>query len=162
AALWAKATSSTTANKILITLSAIFKRAQRKGALRNKGNEAALAERLKVSREDDDGETVLPDRVYTQDDLRKLIEATVPGSFERVLVMIPALTGMRISEVLGLQWPAIDFKENMLSVKTCLVIADNKHGRELKSLKSVSSRRNLVLSKELAHELKLWKLKCPP
>jgi integrase len=79
-----------------------------------------------------------------------------------MLVMVPALTGMRVGEVLGIQWPAIDFKGNVLSVRTNLVVSDNENGLELKAPKSQKSRRYLPLSKELAHELKLWKLKCPP
>src|SRR5262245_6045175 len=114
AAGWAQVASPKTANKVLTTLTAIFKLAQRYGPLKGKDNAAALAERLKISNEDAEGEEVLPDQVYGESELKQLINATEPGSFERALVMIPALTGMRIGEVLGLQWSAIDFRENIL------------------------------------------------
>jgi integrase len=163
AAGWAQISSAKTANKILTTLTAIFKLAQRYGPLKGKDNAAALAERLKIANEDTaEGEEVLPDQVYSEGELRKLIDATEQGSFERVLVMVPALTGMRIGEILGLTWSAIDFKDGVLSVKTNLVVSENDNGVELKSPKSKKSRRYLPLSKELAHELKLWKLRCPP
>jgi integrase len=41
-------------------------------------------------------------------------------------------------------------------------LTDKKKGRELKAPKSKSSRRTLNLPQELAHELKVWKLACPP
>lgn len=163
AATWAETSSAKSANKILTTLTAIFKLGQRYGPLKGKDNVAALAERLKIATEDtaEDAE-VLPDSVYSEMELRQLIDATEQGSFDRILVMVPTLTGMRIGEVLGLQWSAIDFKDNVIAIKTNMVVSDNKGGVELKAPKSQKSRRYLPLSKELAHELKLWKLRCPP
>jgi len=61
---------------------------------------------------------------------------------------------------LGLTWPAIDFKKNVIAVRTNLVVSDNENGVELKTPKSKKSWRTLPLSKELVHELKLWKLAC--
>jgi integrase len=66
AAGWAKAASSKEGNKILTTLSAIFKLAQRRGPLQGKANAAELAERLKVSNEDNEDAEVLPDQVYSE------------------------------------------------------------------------------------------------
>jgi integrase len=165
AAEWAKMTSVNTANKVLTTLTAIFKLGQRYGPIKNKANVAELAERLKVSNEENESEDeeVKPEDVYTGEELQKLINATAPGTMERILVMIPALTGLRIGEVLGLTWPALDLKTNKLHVRLNLVDAGKENGgRELKAPKSKRSRRTLDLPQELAHELKLWKLKCPP
>ena len=156
---WARMISSNTANVVLTTLSAIFERAQRK-ELAGKPNNAAIADRVKVSNEEETDEEVKPEHVYNQEELRRLINATAPGSFERVLVMVPALTGLRIGEVLGLTWPYVNLKANQLHVRLNLV--DKKKGRELKAPKSKSSRRTLDLPQELVHELKVWKLKCPP
>jgi integrase len=162
AAGWSKAASAKEANKILTTLTAIFKLAQRYGPLQGKANAAELAERLKVSNDDNDDEEVLPDQVYSEVELKKLIQATEQGSFERALAMVPALTGLRIGEVLGLTWPAIDFKTGVINVRLNLVVAQNEKGLELKAPKSKKSRRTLDMPRELTHELKLWKLKCPP
>lgn len=151
-----------TANKTLTTLTAIFKLAQRYGPIQGRANVAELAERLKVSNEENDDEEVRPDDVYSQEELQKLIGATTPGSLERVLVMTPALTGLRIGEVLGLTWPALDLKANKLHVRLNLVDTGKANGgRQLRAPKSKSSRRTLDLPQELAHEFKLWKLKCP-
>jgi integrase len=124
AAQWARMTSANTANKVLTTLTAIFKLAQRTGPLQQKANVAQLAERIKISNEEDKDEEVTPEEVYCQEELNTLILAMAPGSLERVLIMVAALCGLRIGEVLGL--------------------------------------RTLNLPQELAHELKVWKLKCPP
>ena len=108
------------------------------------------------------GLMLVPDQVYPEGELKKPIEATEQGSLDRALVMVPTLTGMRIGEVLGLTWPAVDFKANVINVRLNLVVAKNENGVELKAPKSKKSRRTLDMPRELAHELKLWKLKCPP
>ena len=156
---WSEQTSPYTANMVLRTLSAIFKRAQR-DSLKGKPNNAAIADRIKISNDEDTDEAVKPDEVYNQDELKRLIGATIPGSLERCLISIPALCGLRIGEVLGLTWQHVDLKANQLHVRLNLV--DKKKGRELKAPKSKSSRRTLDLPQELSHELKLWKLACPP
>lgn len=162
AAGWAHVASAKEANNILTTLTAIFKLAQRYGPLQGKANAAQLAERLKLSNENNEAEEVLPDQVYSEGELKKLIQATEPGSFERVLVMVPTFTGMRIGEVLGLTWAAVDFKAAVINVRLNLVVSEGENGVELKAPKSKKSRRTLDIPRELAHELKLWKLKCPP
>ena len=79
------------------------------------------------------------------------------------MVGVPALSGLRIGEVLGLSWSAVDLKSNQLNVRSNLIDAGKANGgRKIASPKSKSSRRTLPLPQELAHELRLWKLKCPP
>jgi len=92
---------------------------------------------------------------------KELIGATEPGSLERVLVMVPVLTGLRIGEVLGLTWDAVDLKAGVISVRRSLVV-DHELGFVLKAPKSASSQRTLDMPRELGHELKLWRFKCPP
>jgi integrase len=141
-------------------------RLQTRPALRTfagKANAAELAERVKISNNADNGEQVTRECVYTTDELKKLINATAPGSLERILIMVPALTGLRIGEVLGLKWSAVDFKNNKLHVRTNLIDVGKKNGgRAIGSPKSMSSRRTLDIPQELAKELKVWKLACPP
>lgn len=74
-------------------MTAIFKLAQRYGPIQGRANVAELAERLKVSNEENDDEEIRPEQVYSEEELQKLVGSTLPGSFERVLVMVPALTG---------------------------------------------------------------------
>src|SRR5262249_43433347 len=148
-----------TVNKILNTLTSILGMAKRhKMRADNPGLEAI---RAKVATEDEDA-VVEPDEVYNKEELGKLIRATEPGTKERVIVMIPALTGVRIGEQLALSWPAIDLKAATLHVRQSL--ADNDPGLDpiFKEPKRKSSRRVIPLPQELLHELRVWKLKCPP
>ena len=75
--------------------------------------------------------------------------------------MLPALTGLRIGEVLGATWPAVDLKAGRFSVR--LNLADNDKGQPLllQPPKTKTSKRAIPLPPELIHELRVWKLKCP-
>jgi|SRR5688572_17324056 len=77
------------------------------------------------------------------------------------MVMVPALTGLRIGEVLGLTWGAVDLKSSKLSVRTNLADSDKGQPSLLQPPKTKSSRRAVSLPPELVLELKVWKLKCP-
>src|SRR5688572_14925266 len=77
------------------------------------------------------------------------------------MVMVPALTGLRIGEVLGLTWGAVDLKSSKLSVRTKLADSDKGQPSLLRPPKTKSSRRAVSLPAKLVLELKVWKLKCP-
>jgi len=151
--------SPMTVNKVLTTLASILALAKRYKLI--KDNPALEAERIKVATEEEDNTDVNPDRVYSKDEVRRLIDATEPGTHERLLIMVPSLTGLRIGEVLALTWPAVDLKTAKLHVR--LNLADSDRGQEpiLQSPKTKTSRRSIPLPPELVHELKVWKLKCP-
>src|SRR5262245_43920042 len=124
---WSRRVSPKMVNKVLTTLTAIFALAKRYKLI--KDNPAAEAERLKIATENEDDIEVTPDKVYGKAEIKKLIEATDLGSRDRLMVMVPALTGLRIGEVLGLTWPAVDLKAGKLSVRTNL--ADSDKGQPL-------------------------------
>jgi integrase len=159
AAAWRERVSPATVNKILTTLTAVLDLAKRYRLI--KENPAREAERLKLATADEDGEQVTEDQVYTKAEVKKLIEATEPGTVDRVFLMVSALLGLRIGETLALMWPAIDLKAGKLRV--ALNLADSAKGEEplFQSPKTKSSRRTLALPQELVHELKRWKLACP-
>jgi integrase len=71
-------------NKILTTLAAVLSLAKRYKLI--KSNLVDNVERLNLSSEADN-EAVTPDKVYNKEELKKLIEATEPGTLERVIVM---------------------------------------------------------------------------
>src|SRR5262245_32004036 len=81
---------------------------------------------------------------------------------ERMLIMLPALTGCRVGEMLGASWDALDLKTGKFDIRT--TIADPDPGKPMlfKAPKTQNSRRTVPLPKELIHELRLRKLKCPP
>ncbi len=126
AAQWAGRVSPKTENKILTTLTAVFAIAKRYKLI--KDNAAKEAEHLKVATENEDSNDVEPDQVYSKEEIRRLISATEPGSLERLVVMVPTLMGLRIGEVLGLTWPAVDLKAGKLHV--WLNLADSDKGQD--------------------------------
>ena len=89
-----------------------------------KDKPAEEAERVKVATEHEEDMDVTPDKVYSRTEIRKLIDATEPESRERLMLMVPALTGLRIGEVLGLTWSAVDLKSGKLRVISNLADTD--------------------------------------
>ena len=148
-----------TVNKMLTTLTAVLSLAKRYKLIRD--NAGLEAERLKVATDEDETVEVLPDEVYSKDEMRKLINATEPGSRDRCALMIAGLTGVRVGEALALSWSAVDLKEGKLHVR--LTIADAGRGAAplFQPPKTRSGRRAIGIGQELVHELKVWKLKCP-
>lgn len=86
---WNKRVSAKMVNKVLTTLSSVLDLAKRYKWC--KANVAKEAERLKIATEDE-GDEVTPDMVYDHSEIRRLIEATEPGTVKRLMVMVPALT----------------------------------------------------------------------
>jgi integrase len=159
AAEWGKRVSPKMVNKVLTTLTSIVALAKRYKLI--KDNPAKEAERLKIATENEDDIEVTPDRVYSKEEIRKLIQAAESGSRDRLMLMVPALTGLRIGEVLALTWPAIDLKAGKLEVRLNLADSDKGKPLMLQPPKTKSSRRTVPLPPELTRELKVWKLKCP-
>lgn len=151
AAEWNKKVAAMVVNRVLRTLTDIMAEAKRYGVIRD--NPAAEAVRLR--------EETVEQEVFTADELRRVIESTEPGTMERVIIMTLAFTGCRVGELLAASWDAMDFKAGKFCIRTSL--ADPDKGQEMifKKPKSKSSERTVPLSRELIHELKLWKLKCP-
>ncbi len=159
ASAWAENVSPATANKMLTTLTAIFAMAKRYDLRRD--NPSQDAERLKVATEEESTLEIDDDAVYSQGEIRTLIESTKQGSRERALVMILALTGIRIGELLALDWSAVDLKAPALHVR--LNLADSNAGEDplFQPTKTKSSKRKIPLPEELVKELMAWKLNGP-
>jgi integrase len=84
---------------VLTTLTAVLALAKRHKRI--KDNPAKDAERLKIATENENDGEVTPDKVYSKQEIRKLIQATESGTIDRLFVMLPALTGCRVGEALG-------------------------------------------------------------
>jgi hypothetical protein len=80
---WAKRVSPKMVNKVLTTLTAVLALAKRHKRI--KDNPAKEAERLKIATENEDDGEVTPDKVYSKEEVRKLIQATESGTIERLL-----------------------------------------------------------------------------
>ena len=152
---WNKKVSAKTVNKVVRTLTEIMGEAKRHKKIGD--NPAKEAKRLKQEVEE-----ITPDKIFTRDELRRVIGATEPGTRERAVVMTMALTGCRIGELLGASWEALDLKTGKFHIRTTMADPDKGKPVLFKKPKTTKSVRTVDLSKDLVHELKLWKLKCPP
>jgi len=152
---WNKTISAETANKIVRTLAEIMDMAKRHKDIRD--NPAKEAKRLKQ-----EDKAITPEKVFTREELRRVIEATSPATMERIVIMTLALTGARIGEVCGASWDALDLKTGKLHIRTTMSDPDKGKPVVFKKPKNNQSIRTVDLSKELVHEFKVWRLKCPP
>ena len=78
------------------------------------------------------------------------------GSILFLPVYIAAMTGMRLSEIAGLKWSDVDFKNARISVNRSLHWKKENNKREwyTKSTKNGSSRRNIKISQKDVEVLK--------
>jgi integrase len=90
----------------------------------------------------------------TQGELQAIVAAT-PAP-RRPLVLTALLTGLRSSELRGLQWGDIDFQRDMLSVRRR---ADRYN--KLGPPKSDAGTRDVPMSPMLINTLRSWRLVCP-
>lgn len=75
---------------------------------------------------------------------------------ERALIGLGALAGLRISEILGLQWKYIDFQKGTIRIEYQCYRGDYRDPKTLKS------KRTIPIIDDLVPILKEWKLRCPP
>jgi integrase len=150
-------------NKVLTTLSAIFKKAT-KTTPAVQANPVQFVDRMarEVEFTDDDQtdvdlREVSPHEVYSPDQLKRLIAAADPGMFH-VMLMRYASTGMRHGEGLGLKWSNVDFHKCEITIQRGY--RGKKHG--FSTTKTTSSTRRIRVSDALMLALKKWKLQCPP
>lgn len=134
------------AKKCLTTLRSIINAAIERGLVAH--NVAREAKLRRTSRHD-------PDRVFpTKDEIRALI-ANAPAK-HLPLIMTAIFTGMRMSELRGLTWDAIDFDRSIITVRKR---ADRYC--EMGNTKSKAARRDIPVGPQLAQVLKGWKPACP-
>lgn len=81
--------------------------------------------------------------------------SSTKGSRLFPLYMVAWGTGLRRSEILGLQWPDIDWKNETLTVKRTLIKV--KGGHKFSAPKTKMSRRTIPLPKPVIDALKTWK-----
>lgn len=134
------------AKKCLTSLRSIISTAQERGLVMHN-----VARDVKLRR----SERHDPDRVFpTKDEIKALIANAPPKHLP--LVMTALLTGMRMSELRGLTWDAIDFERSIIKVRKR---ADRYC--DMGNTKSKSGRREIPMGPQLAVVLKGWKNDCP-
>jgi integrase len=87
-----------------------------------------------------------PHRFLTADEVRRLITASKEPA--RTIVLLAAMTGLRIGEILALRWGRIDF------IKGTLLVAETCYKGHFGSPKTRASRREVPLAPAVVSELK--------
>ena len=84
---------------------------------------------------------------YNKEELEKLFEVTDKSPL-KLIVRVAAYYGFRRSELVGLQWNAIDFKNKMITIKHKVLHVNNKFYLS-DTLKTTASHRTLPLLPEI-------------
>ena len=74
----------------------------------------------------------------------------------RTMILIAQCTGLRVSEILALQWNDFDFHKSILRVTRAVVRG------VVAQMKTEYSADELPLGEEFAEQLSKWREKCPP
>lgn len=88
---------------------------------------------------------------YNKEELEKLFEVTDKSPL-KLIVRVAAYYGFRRSELVGLKWDAIDFKNKMITIKHKVLHVDNQFYFS-DTLKTTASHRTLPLLPEIENLL---------
>lgn len=151
-----------TANKVLTTLTTFWTwAANRKYASPEVRSPAELAERVRVP--PDHRKKRGPERVYTPDEIRRIIDSADSLKFKVAFALLSL--GTRREEVLGFKWADISSAWDSIRVQRAVTLAkgpaETKRIAKLKDVKSTAGHRPLPLPPPIATILKKWRLQCP-
>lgn len=80
-------------------------------------------------------------KIYSPDELAKLLEH-IRGSEVELPILLAVWLGLRRSEIIGLRWEDVDYKNGTISIREALV-QDENNEYQVKGTKTVKSRRTL-------------------
>lgn len=132
--------------RLHVTLHKALDAAVRKGLLNR--NPVDLADRVKLPATD------VTVEVWNPAELARFLEVAA-GERLQALWRTAAMTGLRRSEVVGLQWPDLDMDGARLSVRRAVVVVDG-HLR-VKPPKTAKSRRTVELDAGTVATLREWR-----
>lgn len=92
--------------------------------------------------------------IYTEHEFNKLLR-TVTGTKEEIPILLAGLCGLRVSEIMGLTWNDIDFKNNLIYIRRA-----NVHVNGLvveKNTKTRTSYREVIAPSYVIERLKIYK-----
>jgi integrase len=139
------------ASKVMVSLRAILKDAERRG---NVAQNVATGVSVKRSTRDKP-KLVVGVHIPTVDETRRII-AAAKGQY-RPLLLTAISTGLRSSELRGLRWEDVDLEKGEVNVRQR---ADRYS--HIGPPKSKASRRTVPIMPMLINTLREWKLKCSP
>lgn len=94
------------------------------------------------------------------EEVQQLLESVKEDKFMHAFLSFAVLTGMRKSEMLGLEWPEVDFENETVEVKKRLVV-DQENGtyKHEDETKREASRRIIAIPSKLSKLLKKYKVR---
>jgi integrase len=153
--------SRPTAKKILQSLRGILAEAKDRGDI---AENPALGIKLVISKRERE-KVEIPSMEEIRRILEKADELATQGNKQfakawrryRMMVMVSALTGLRVSELRGLPWPNTDLKAGTIRV--------SQRADETKRIgrpKSEAGERTIEISAALTQLLREWRMECVP
>jgi integrase len=133
--------------RLQVTLHKALDAAVRKGMLAT--NPADLADKVKVPPRD------VTETVWSPETMMTFLSATATDRLHPIW-QTACMTGLRRSELAGLQWPDLDLDGGLLSVKRARTQVDGRP--VVKGPKSAASRRTVDLDSETVIVLRRWKI----
>jgi integrase len=95
--------------------------------------------------------------ILTPEQIATLIAAAKVAPERGVYVATPFLTGLRIGEMLGLQWPDIDFDRNEIDVRR----VQENNGTTFDAPKTAAGFRTIPMGPTLRDMFLKWRDRCP-
>lgn len=143
-----KPLSSNTINKIMILLKKIMDVGVRKGFYPS--NPVILIKKLPINK---------PKLNYwTISEFKDFLELFIPEEYHyQLLFKVLYFTGMRLGEVLALNWNDIDFSRNTIAVSKSVYF--KKGVSYISTPKTKASIRQIVINAKLMNELEVWQQK---
>lgn len=94
--------------------------------------------------------------IITPDKFKEVMEIYPLGHAYHIPLYIAYYTGMRISEIIGLEWQDIDLEQRIIHLTKQVKIVTGK-GYAITKLKNEASERDICFGETLAERLSLWK-----
>jgi integrase len=138
------------AKKVLGSLKSILKDAKRRGNVAQN-----VAADVRVGMNGRKVKLLAGKDIPTGGEVRRMIDGASEGR-SRTLIMVAAFSGLRASELRGLQWKAVDLKRGVLHVHQR---ADRYN--VIGQPKSTSSERKVPVGPMVVNTLRQWKMVCP-
>lgn len=112
-------------------------------------------EKIQIPRDAKKG--IVQRTVISMDKFAELLEKYPYGSRYHMFIQLAFRTGMRISELLGLEWKSIDLQAGIIHVKQQLLYETGKGEHITSRLKTPASIRDIPLDAGLIELLARWK-----
>lgn len=96
--------------------------------------------------------------IVTKEQFEGIVQEYPLGHRHHMALVLAYYTGMRIGEVIGLDWSDVSLKDGMIHIRRQLIRIDNHESNYYTSPKSQSSIRTIAAGNVLLAELKRWKI----